>query len=166
MSLVLGKALSEVHKDRLLALLAAVFALTLIAAARGIEDSLLADAVGAGGVPQGVGAVMLLAALALFGNSFRAAPQDSIESETPHGPPWQALGRTAGLAVTLVAFGALLPWLGYAATVSLLVLVCGWLAGAALRAPLLLCAAATGPLLWALFDQALQVRMPVGSWWA
>jgi hypothetical protein len=49
--------------------------------------------------------------------------------------------------------------------VSLLVLASGWLAGAALRAPLLACAAIAGPALWVLFDRALQVHMPVGRLW-
>ncbi len=166
--------LDEAHKDRVLAALTVVFAASLIGAARAIEDSLLSDTVGAGGVPQGVGAVMLLAALALFGNSFRR-PAHVVEKPVANDLPdstsnptestWGPVARTAGLVLALLAFAVLLPRLGYAATVSLLVLAVGWLAGAAARAPLLLCAAGTGPFLWALFDQALQVRMPVGSWW-
>jgi hypothetical protein len=82
------------------------------------------------------------------------------------GEPWLGvLLRTAGLVLILIGYGALLPWLGYAATVSLLALASGWLAGAALRWPLLVFSAASGPALWAMFDQALQVRMPVGSLW-
>lgn len=164
-----GLQFSGAQKDRVLALLAAVFAVSLITAARAIEDSLLSDAVGAGGVPQGVGGVMLVAALALFGSSFREqtaavnASHDSVAEDS--ATPWSVATRTAGLVIVLIGFGLLLPLLGYAATVSLLVLAVGWLAGAALRAPLLLCAAGTGPFLWALFDKALQVRMPVGSLW-
>lgn len=164
-----GLQFSGAQKDRVLAVLAAVFAVSLITAARAIEDSLLSDAVGAGGVPQGVGGVMLVAALALFGNSFRnqvAAVNVSHEtSERDAQSPWSVATRTTGLVIVLLGFGLLLPMLGYAATVSHLVLAVGWLAGAALRAPLLLCAAGTGPFLWALFDKALQVRMPVGSLW-
>ena len=156
--------MSEAQRDRLLAVLALLFAAACVAAARAIEDSLLADAVGAGGVPQGVGITMALAALALFAKSFAggAAPAAELESK-----PWrEALLRTSALVLALLGYAALLPLLGYALTVSLLVLATGRLAGAALKWPLLVCAALSGPLLWALFDGMLKVRMPVGSLWA
>ena len=152
-------------RDRLLAVLTAIFATSYITAARGIEDSLLADAVGAGGVPQGVGAVMLLAALALFAKSFRGAPGQTANAKAERMPWQQVLLRCAGLVAILVVYGLLLPWLGYPLTVSLLGLAVGWLAGAALKLPLFAFAAVSGPLLWAMFDWALKVRMPVGSLW-
>ena len=152
-------------RDRLLAVLTAIFAASYITAARGIEDSLLADAVGAGGVPQGVGAVMLLAALALFAKSFRAAPDKASNAKSERMPWQRVLLRCAGLVAILVVYGLLLPWLGYPLTVSLLVLAVGWLAGAALKLPLFAFAAVSGPILWAMFDWALKVRMPVGSLW-
>ena len=153
--------LSDRQRDRLLAVLAAAFAASLIAAARGIEDSLLSDAVGAGGVPQAVGVVMAVVALALFAKSFRSGP--SSTSNERGG--WPALLRTAGLVLVLLAYALLLPCLGYALTVSLLVLASGRLAGAAWQRPLWLCAAVAGPGLWLLFDRLLQVRMPLGSLW-
>ena len=152
------------QRDRVLALLAGGFSLQYVAASRGIEDSLLSDAVGAGGVPQGVGMVMLVAAVALFAKSFIGkAPVDAQSSERGG---WKApLLRTSGLVSILVAYGLLLPWLGYPLSVSLLFAAVGALAGAALRWPLLACAAAAGPLMWAIFDQALKVRMPLGTLW-
>lgn len=165
-------ALGERQRDRLLAVGAACFAGTLIAAARGIEDSLLSDTVGAGGVPQGVGLAMAAAAVALFVKSLRgAAPSGAATAPAEsavEGPamPWPAAAmRTVGLVLILVGYGLLLPLLGYAATVSLLVLASGRLAGAPWRLPLLACGVLSGPLLWAIFDRALQVRMPVGSLW-
>ena len=153
------------RRDRLLSVLTAVFALSYISAARRIEDSLLSDAVGAGGVPQGVGIAMLAAAVALFAKSFRAGAAATVPADEA-GPGWRAIAlRTAGLVTILVGYGLALPLLGYPLTVSLLVLATGWLAGAAMRWPLLLCAAIAGPLLWALFDWALKVRMPVGMLW-
>ncbi len=163
---------SDRQRDRLLAVVVAVFAASYIAAARGIEDSMLSDAVGAGGVPQGVGIAMLVAAVALFIKTFMgrgataqaagepATAEAEVEAEATGG-----LWRTAGLVLILIGYGLLLPVLGYPITVSLLVLASGWLAGAAFRLPLWLCAALTGPFLWGLFDQLLQVRMPVGSLW-
>ena len=156
------------QRDRLLAVTAAVFAASLVAAARSIEDSLLADAVGAGGVPQGVGLAMAAAALALFVKSFIDADVDAA-ADTAAGAaakPWRpTLLRTAALVLILVLYGVLLPLLGYPLTVSLLVGASGWLAGAAPRWPLALCALVAGPALWLLFDRLLQVRMPVGTLW-
>lgn len=157
--------MTDRQRDRLLAVLAAAFATLYVSAARSIEDSLLSDAVGAGGVPQAVGIALVLAALALFAKSF-VGPAAAAESKPAQ--PSSRLGaalRTVGLALILLTYAALLPLLGYPLSVSLLVLAAGWLAGAALKAPLLLSAALSGPLLWALFDQLLQVRMPVGSLW-
>ena len=156
------------QRDRLLALLVAAFAASYVAAARGIEDSLLSDAVGAGGVPQGVGIAMFIAAVALFAKSFTvpAGVAQGDGGDNDDAKPWlPTLLRTAGLVLILVVYGVLLPLLGYPLAVSLLVGACGWLAGAAPRLPLLLCTVLSGPALWLLFDQLLQVRMPVGSLW-
>jgi putative tricarboxylic transport membrane protein len=165
--------LTEPQRDRLLAVAALVFACSLVAGARALEDSLLSDAVGAGGVPQGVGIAMALAAVGLFAKSFfnpirQVAAPGATEagcSETAN-KGWHAAARTVGLVAILVLYGLLLPGLGYPLTVSLLVLASGWLAGAALKPPLFLCALGAGPLLWAIFDWALRVRMPVGSLWS
>ena len=73
--------------------------------------------------------------------------------------------RTGALVAILLGYGAALPLAGYPLSVSLLVLASGRLAGAPFRPPLLLCAVLAGPLLWALFDWLLQVRMPVGTLW-
>lgn len=168
MSGTLG-TLSDRQRDRVLAVAAAVFAAILLAGARAIEDSLLSDAVGAGGVPQGVALMMGAAALALFFKSFLGSPAANADNTAPAegaAMPWQAaVARTAGLVAILVGYGLLLPTLGYTLTVCLLVGAAGWLAGAPLKAPLLLCAVVAGPLLWAMFDWALKVRMPVGSLW-
>ncbi len=174
-------------RDRVLALLAAVLAVSYVLAARGIEDSLLSDEVGAGGVPQAVGVLMLLAAVALFGKSFIGARHDATGDKsrrtTPIDPSEAAaaarakaptatasdrrrfITRTAGLVLILVGYTLLLPLAGYMLSIGLLVLSAGWLAGAPLRAPLLLAAAVAGPLFWMLFGYLLQVRMPAGSWW-
>jgi putative tricarboxylic transport membrane protein len=158
---------SDTARDRLLALGVAVFAASYVAAAHGIEDSLLADAVGAGGVPLAVGVALFVAAVALFAKSFMAAPAVAAEATDEPHKPWRAtVLRSAALVLILLAYGALLPWLGYPLAISLLVGASGWLAGAAPRWPLLLCAVIAGPALWLLFDRLLQVRMPVGTLWA
>jgi hypothetical protein len=163
---------TDPQRDRLLAVLAALFAASYVAAARGIEDSLLSDAVGAGGVPQGVGIAMLMAAVALFAKSWRcergaAAASVQAEGDGAAGPLGrrEVALRTGGLVALLLGYALVLPWLGYPLSVSLLVAAVGRLAGAPPKAPLWLFAAASGPLLWLLFDRALQVRMPAGQLW-
>ena len=104
------------QRDRVLALLAGGFALQYIAAARAIEDSLLSDAVGAGGVPQAAGMVMLAAAVALFAKSFigQAPAEDGSDPRDGSAGGWKVpLLRTSGLVLILIAYGLLLPWLGY-----------------------------------------------------
>ena len=155
--------MTERQRERLLAALALVLAVTCVAAARAIEDSLLADAVGAGGVPQGVGIAMGLAALALFAKSFFGQP---AAVDAGGAAAWRdAALRTTALVLILLGYAAVLPLVGYPLSVSLLVLGAGRLAGAPLKRPLLLCAALAGPLLYALFDGVLQVRMPIGNLW-
>jgi hypothetical protein len=155
---------TERARDRLLAVVTAAFAITYLVAAGSIEDSMLADTVGAGGVPRAVGIAMLIAAVALFARTLvrRDAATQADASDSLTG----AVFRTLALVAILVLYGVLLPILGYPLTVSLLVLAVGWLAGAALKWPLFLCAAFSGPILWAVFDRLLQVRMLVGSLWA
>jgi putative tricarboxylic transport membrane protein len=153
------------QRDRLTAVLTVVFAASYVSVARGIEDSLLSDAVGAGGVPQGVGLAMGAAAVALFVKSFRGpakAGSDPAEAAEPWLP---VLLRTGGLVAILLLYALLLPLAGYVVAISALMLASGWLAGAAFRPTLWLCAGLGGPLLWTLFDRLLQVRMPVGTWW-
>lgn len=157
------------QRDRVLALLAAALALTYVVGARGLEDSLLSDAVGAGGVPQAVGVTMLVAAIALFGKSFISAKRGmdtvpAIEADSATDGRSFVL-RTVGLVLILCVYAALLPLAGYPLSISLLVLAAGWLAGAPLRLPLLLCATTAGPVMWGLFGFLLQVRMPLGTLW-
>jgi len=144
------------------------FSLVYINFARGIEDSLLADAVGASGVPVSVGALMGLASTALLVKGFMpvARPQ-SQEQETAEGssasasrPHWLAAGLLLILAVYLIA----LPWLGYVLSIGFMAAAVGWFAGGRDTKVLLGFTVLTGPILWFLFDFALRVRMPAGIW--
>ena len=144
------------------------FSLVYINFARGIEDSLLADAVGASGVPVSVGALMGLASTALLVKGFMpvARPQ-SQEQEPAKGssasalrPHWLAAGLLLILAVYLLA----LPWLGYVLSIGFMAAAVGWFAGGRDAKVLLGFTVLTGPILWFLFDFALRVRMPAGIW--
>lgn len=158
---------ADARVDRVTGALGALLSVSYVLYARGIEDSLLADGVGANGVPTGVGVVLLLASLALFCKSWiKPAAPDAIAPEVAGDeagakhPHRMALG----LLGILAAYVALLPFLGYVVCIGLLVGSVAWLAGARKRLSVQACMLVAGPALWLLFDWALEIRMPVGLW--
>jgi hypothetical protein len=150
------------RRDLLLGSVVAVFAIAYIGASRAIEDSLLADAVGAGGVPQASGIVLLMAAVLLMVKALRrdAAPGDGGNAEALQARP---LLLGAALVALLVSYVLLLPLVGYIVSVSLLVGTVALLAGARDRRALVACTAFSGIALWAMFEWALKIRMPAGT---
>ena len=146
-------------RDLLLGSVVGAFAIAYIGAARSLEDSLLADAVGAGGVPQAAGVVLLLTSLTLIGKALLARG-DTGAGEAVNARS-QQLGGT--LLALLVVYVFALPVLGYTLAVSLLVGAVAWLAGARDRVALALCTALSGVAMWAMFEWALKIRMPSGS---
>ena len=160
--------LSDAWRDRLLGGIGSAFAVLYIVTARGIEDSMLADAVGAGGVPQAAGMVLLIASMALLVKSFfvRGAAPSQPQAQAPDDAtqglsrPWLA---AAALVLILVVYVLLLPLVGYIIAVSLLGLAVAVLGGARERRTLLLFTAFSGVALWLMFDLALKIRMPVGA---
>jgi hypothetical protein len=151
------------HADRISGALGIALSASYIAYAQTIEDSMLADSVGAAGVPSGVGMVMLLASAALL---VKAKPP-SVADELP--PPagaahWRAHGLALGLLAVLVTYVLILPLAGYWASIALLLGAVAWLVGARTPKTLLLCAVLGASALWLLFSMALQVRMPPGVW--
>ena len=156
--------------DRISGGLGMLLAGSYILSAQGIEDSLLADGVGASGVPMGVGIVLLLASFFLFVKSLKnKAAMDELpysgETEVPAAkgskhPHAMALG----LILILASYVFLLPLLGYVVSVGILVGAVAWFAGARRYTSLLMCSVLAGPLLWLVFDWALEIRLPVGLW--
>lgn len=160
--------LTDALVDRITGALGALLSISYVLYARGIEDSLLADGVGANGVPTGVGVALLLASLALFCKSWavssNAAEPDADEENADEDGAKHPHRMALGLLVILAAYVALLPFLGYVVSIGLLVGSVAWLAGARKRVSVLACMLIAGPALWLLFDWALEIRMPVGLW--
>ena len=152
--------------DRISGGLGMLLAASYIATAQSIEDSLLADAVGASGVPTGVGVVLLIASLFLFVKSFKskASMLNETEEEPTEGGSQHPHAMALGLLLILAAYVFLLPILGYVLSVGLLVGAAAWFAGARRYTSLVLCAVLAGPLLWFVFDWTLEIRLPVGLW--
>ena len=150
------------HKDGLLGILTALFSLAYIGYARSIEDSLLADSVGAGGVPLGLGIALFIASTTLAVKAFRA-PANGLAGDFPEEAR-NIRGHViaAALVAMLVAYALLVPVAGYIVTVSLLVLAVAVLARAPLKPMLLISSALSGILFWLLFEWALGIHMPIG----
>lgn len=166
-----NEGLSDLTTSRVTGVIGLVGSLTYIVAALRIEDSLLADAVGASGVPVAVGMLMAVASVALLVKGFALSSTVKMPlatgkggRHTPADSPLRPHGLAAGLLVILVAYLVALPWLGYIVSIGLLSAAVGWFAGGRERKTLLGFALLTGPILWFLFDFALKVHMPAGFW--
>jgi hypothetical protein len=160
--------MNDAAVDRISGSLGMLLACAYVLHTRGIEDSMLADPVGAAGVPTGVGVILFLASLVLFVKSWRtsairpAASEAAPSAEKPGAAHPHALA--AGLLGILGAYVALLPLLGYVVDIGLLVGSTAWFAGARGARSLGLSMLLAGPVLWALFDWTLEIRMPPGLW--
>lgn len=167
------------HADRLTGVLGMVLSATYVAYARGIEDSLLADEVGAAGVPTAVGAVLMLASATLLIKGSLAARQSVVSKMTTDTPadaepdadggdephiPWRAEKLALALLAVLTAYMLVLPLAGYTLSIALLIAAVAWLVGA--RAPRTVALSALGGALglYGLFTVLLQIHMPPGSW--
>ena len=161
-------SVSDRHSNLITGAAGLIFSLAYIRFASGIEDSLLADAVGASGVPVSIGLLMAMSSALLLVKALMQKPSPTLHADTdeasdpdsPQNPHRLALGLLLILATYLV----LLPWLGYVLAVGLLSAAVAWFAGGREAKVLLGFVLVTGPLLWFLFDFALKVKMPTGIW--
>jgi hypothetical protein len=161
-------SISERHSNLVTGTVGLCFSLVYIRFASGIEDSLLADEVGASGVPISIGWLLALASALLLVKAFKqkqvpplsAKPVEAADADTPKNPHRLA----SGLLLILAAYLILLPWLGYVLAIGLLSSTVAWFAGGRESKVLLGFVLLTGPLLWFLFDYALKVKMPTGIW--
>lgn len=151
--------------DRISGLLGMALSIAYVMHARTIEDSMLADAVGAAGVPIGVGVMLALASLALFLKTWQVTDAvDLPQDEEVAGASAHPHAMAAGLLAILAVYVALLPVLGYVVSIGLLIGAVAWFAGARKPLSVMACMVIAGPLLWLMFDWALEIRLPVGLW--
>ena len=155
--------MSARHADRITGVLGILVSASYIAYARQIEDSLLADEVGAAGVPTAVGLVMMLAAAGLLLKASRrsAAPAgDGAKEDTQWAAHWLALA----LLGVLAAYVLVLPVAGYWVSVALLIGAVSALVGARDRKVILACSVLGATGLYTLFTVLLNIRLPAGLW--
>lgn len=138
---------------------AIALAAAYLAAARAIPDSLLADAVGAAGVPKVVGwATAAVGALLCLGSvRFESA------REREHRVDWRPHLLALGLLGLLIAYVVLAPLLGYPLSIALLTGTVAWYAGATPGWRLCVISLASGAMFWLLFAAVFGLSMPTGA---
>lgn len=147
-----------IPRDAILGVVALVLAGAYHTEATRIPKSLLEDGVGADGVPRvlaiamaAVGAILLVRGLATW------------RSAEPARLPLRAHVRALGLLAILAGYVVVLPHLGYAVTIALLIGIVAAYAGAR-RWPTVVATAAGGAgVLLVLFKWLLGLPMPTGA---
>lgn len=149
--------------DRITGVLGILVAASYVAYARQIEDGMLADEVGAAGVPSAVGLLMMLASVALLLKASRrstAQVGEMAQEDTSWSAHWLALA----LLGVLAAYVLVLPVAGYWISVALLIGAVSALVGARDRKVIAACSVLGASGLYTLFTLLLKIRMPAGLW--
>ena len=130
------------------------------AAARAIPSSLLDDVVGSGGLPKTYGLALAVLAVAQITRALasrRTAAGSAGEVMLSHR-------KTFGTLALGLGYGALLPWLGYAGSIAVLIAATAAYQGAGFNRRVALVAVGGAAFLWALFVWLLGIPQPAGVW--
>ena len=143
---------------------ALAIAATYYLLARGIPGSLLDDVVGSRGLP-------IVYAVALAGLAFVQIARALVSGRS--GAPRSTTSASGafnrsmlGMLALGTAYGVLLPWLGYAVSIGVLLAATAAYQGAGLNRRVVLVAAGGAAFLWALFVWLLGIPQPAGVWLA
>lgn len=147
--------MSAAARDLALGIAALALAGAYAALARTIPVSLLADAVGPGGVPLAIAVVMAAAGAVLILRSLLRPGQEVL--------PNPAHGRAAGLLALLVGYVLAVPVLGYPLSLGVLAGAVAFYAGAPRGFALAGFAAATAALFWFGFVRVMGIPFPAGT---
>jgi hypothetical protein len=149
--------------DRITGALGILVSASYVAYARQIEDGMLADEVGAAGVPSAVGLLMMLASASLLLKTLRRAKADTSPSANAPAP-WAAHKLALYLLAVLAGYVLVLPVAGYWISVALLIGAVSALVGARDRKVILACSVLGASGLYTLFTLLLKIRLPAGLW--
>ena len=147
------------RRDLVCAALGLALAGAYYAAADALPASLLADSVGAGGIPKLLAVALALLSVLLGARSLLAGAA-AASADARIGQHLRALG-VGGLGFAYVAVA---PYLGYPLALALLVAVATLYYGASSRVLVLVYATGCAALLWLVFARALGVAVPSGIW--
>lgn len=156
----------RLSRDEILGLGMVVVAAAYWAAADQIQVSLLADEVGADGVPKVLAIALAACGALLFAvTRFKAASADTRTPEERTGERRSHV-RALGLLLGLSVYVTLLPLLGYPIAIALLVGAAAVYGGTVVSPRVPLIAGIAGLGFWLIFDKALGIAMPLGAWLA
>lgn len=111
--------------------------------------------------PVGPKALPVLVAVILFGAGAEMSARPRAQVELP---PTAAARRMALAGLAFLAYGLLLPWLGFFLSTSLVVAVLGLLFGGPRRGSAL-AGVGLAATLWLLFVVLLSLPLPIGDLW-
>ncbi len=154
-----------------------IIAIAYYLAATAIPASLLADAVGPGGLPKAYAWALGILSLLLIGRAFvtqpapreeasvrRALPSERTIPEPVRPHPAMSFRQAAVMLAIGAAYILALPWIGYALGVGLLILTTVFYQSGKREPSAVLVAAAGAVLFWAVFVLVLDIPEPVGFW--
>lgn len=149
----------QLNADLVFGVVSLAIAAAYYAMARAIPSSLLDDLVGSRGLPMVYGVVLAGLALTLIARSLLAR---GSSSQAARGTATNA--KTAGILALGVGYGALLPWLGYAGSIALLLGATAVHQGAGRSSRVVIVAVCGAAFLWGLFVWLLGIPQPAGIW--
>ena len=152
------------NADMAVGVVALAIAATYYALARGIPGSLLDDVVGSRGLPIVYAVALAGLALVQIARALVSSRSDAPQSTTSASGAFNR--RMLGTLALGAAYGVLLPWLGYAVSIGVLLAATAAYQGAGLNRRVVLVAAGGAAFLWALFVWLLGIPQPAGVWLA
>jgi putative tricarboxylic transport membrane protein len=147
-----------VRRDSACAALGLALAGTYYAAADALPRSLLADGVGADGVPKLLAAALAVLSVAIGARSLLLAAPAAGDA----APGLARHLRALGVAALGAAFVLLAPVLGYPLALALLVLAAALYYGAAPGRVAVIYAIGAAAALWLIFARGLGIALPAG----
>jgi hypothetical protein len=142
-------------------LVALACAAAYYAAARAIPASLLDDVVGSGGLPKSYGIALAVLAVALIARALVSNRRHDDRSGEGAGHSHR---KTLGMLLLGLGYGTLLPLLGYAGSIALLIAATAAYQGAGFNRRVAIVAVCGAGTLWALFVWLLGIPQPAGIW--
>jgi len=152
------------NTERIVGLTALAFAGIYYYFASEIPRSLLADSVGADGLPKAYAVALGLLALTLVARSLKAPAGVDAEPEAPSTTLRQHL-RAFGLLGLGAGYLLLVASAGYVLTMTLLIGAMALYCGAALDWRLFVISGVGGGLFWFVFVKMFEIPLPSGTWW-
>jgi putative tricarboxylic transport membrane protein len=133
-----------------------------------IQQSDIADVVGAQGLPKTYAALLAMLSIILIARSaaqrrFPAAPDAAPVTATPRvtrGVAW----RVFGMLMNGVIYILVVPWLGYLLSIAALIAATVYYQGGGLNRRVAAVAIGGALLLWLLFVRLLHIAHPAGIW--